>query len=116
MKHFDHEAAFKALATTTAKKRAILIVRVLDLFLCTCQGSAPKGTWEYWVEDIIKMYGDEQNMPERRQLMKALKAEVYDYARRAYEGLTAEGYLRWDNENTERLKAMLAKTKIDNQL
>lgn len=111
MSHFDSEAIFKALATSPAPNKAILIVRVLDLFFGRCRESAPKGTWEYWVEDIIKMYGNEQSMPERRQLMKTLKEEVYDYARSAYSDVRAEDCWGVDAGNTERLKAVLARTK-----
>ena len=111
MSHFDSEAIFKALATSPAPNKAILIVRVLDLFFGRCRESAPAGTWEYWVEDIIKMYGNEQSMPERRQLMKTLKEEVYDYARRAYSDVTAADCWGVDAGNTERLKVVLARTK-----
>lgn len=111
MAHFDSEAIFKALATTRAPNKAILIVRVLDLFFGKCRESAPKGTWDYWVEDIIKMYGYEQSMLERRQLMKTLKEEVYDYARRAYSDVAAEDCWGVDAGNTARLKAVLARTK-----
>lgn len=111
MNHFDSEAIFKALARSPAPNKAILIVRVLDLFFGRCHKSAPKGTWEYWVDDILKMYGEEHSVPERRQKMKTLKAEVYDYARRAYRNVAVEDCWEVDAGNTLRLKAMLARTE-----
>lgn len=107
MQQLVHEDIFNALAATQAPNKAIIIVRVLDLFFCSCQKSSPKGTWEHWVEDIIKMSAQEKGASERRQLMRALRAEVYDYARTAYKNATEV----WsgDQGNTERLTDILSR-------
>ena len=111
MDHFDTEAIFKALARSPATNKAILIVRVLDLFFGRCHKSAPKGTWEYWVDDILKIYGEEHSVPESRQKLKTLKAEVYDYGRRAYRNVVEDDCWPAEGGNTSRLKAILAKTE-----
>lgn len=108
MSQLAHEDIFKALATTPASNKAILIVRVLDLFLCGSHKSSPKGTWEHWVDDIIKMSGQGENGSERHNLIKATKAEVYDYARRAYGNVTE--YWGSDDGKTEQVRAVLSRS------